>query len=105
MEKRRIVLFFLLLLLTSFVSAQVENLEDLQDFASDLPSNTESIKQKASDYIKQEWDTFLEKYQIGKMILFVSDIFKALSPLFKIFIGFEYSLSWVFFLSLGVWLS
>ena len=104
--KRNInLIFFIFIFSLFFVSAQVENLENLQNFTNNLPSDADSIRQKASDYIKQEWDTFLEKYQIGKMILFVSDIFKALSPLFKIFIGFEYSLSLVFFLSLGVWLS
>ena len=104
MIKKRIILFFLSLLLISFVSAQIENLENLQNYADKIPSDPEAIRQRASDYIKQEWDSFLEKSQIGQIILFVSDIFKALSPLFKVFIGVEYSLSWIFFLSFGIWL-
>ena len=38
-------------------------------------------------------------------MLAISNIFKILSPVFKLLIGIEYSLSWLFFLSLGAWIA
>ncbi len=56
-------------------------------------------------YLKQEWVKILEKSKAGRVLLFISDIFKILSPVFKLFTGVEYSLSWLFFLSLGAWIA
>lgn len=71
---------------------------------SQIPDNPDDAQQIASNYLKQEWTKILEKNQIGKFLLGISEIFKSLSPLFKWVIGIEYSLSWMFFLSLGVWM-
>lgn len=84
----------------------------LEDQLGELQGNVEKIqdvsnKLSASDireeYLKQEWTKILEKTKTGRFLLGISGIFKALSPIFKLLIGIEYSLSWLFFLSLGAW--
>jgi len=57
-----------------------------------------------SDYLRQEWGKLLENTTVGQALLFVSGVLAGLSPIFLFLIGVEYSLSWFFFLSLGLWI-
>lgn len=70
-----------------------------------LPQNPDEIKNVSQTYLTQEWGKILEKYPVGRFVLGVSEILTALSPIFKLFIGVEYSLSWFFFISLFIWCS
>jgi len=89
--KKVLMLLFLGILLVSFVSA------------AGLPETPSELEDRATDYLSHEWTDFWEKSGIGRFFLGVSDIFEALSPIFQSFIGVEYSLSWLFFLSLTFW--
>lgn len=64
----------------------------------------QSQENAGQSYLQQEWNKILEQNSFGRFILGVNVFFEALSPLFKIIIGIEYSLSWMFFLSLISWL-
>ena len=76
------------------IDKQVENLEDIQNQIDDSPT----------DYLKQEWIKILEKNKVGQVLLPISDFFENLSPLFKIILGVEYSLSWSFVFAVVIWL-
>lgn len=93
-------LFSVVIILILFFSLLVNAVD-----VSQIPTNSDEVKQVTSDYLKQEWTNILEKSQVGKILLFLSDILRALSPVFEVFIGIKYSLSWIFFLSLGIWIS
>ncbi|MBI2632192.1 hypothetical protein HYW75_04260 [Candidatus Pacearchaeota archaeon] len=113
MKKRLIsnlaVIIFITIFLFSYLSkAQLEdqlgelqgNVEKVQDVSDNL-----STSDQRTEYLKQEWTKILERTQVGRFLLGISSILKALSPAFKFLIGIEFSLSWLFFLSLGVWIA
>jgi len=108
-----VILSILLISLSSLSLAQLdpdgleENLEGIEENLEELEEKKDILtnKETRAEYLRQEWTKILEKHQIGRAILSVSNLFQALSPIFKIFIGVEYSLSWLFFLSLGIWLA
>jgi hypothetical protein len=107
--KKLSVLFFVLLLLISFASAQfgnVENtVEELEDNLDNVEEFLDSPEEEAKEYLRRERTKFLESSKGGRFILGVSNLFNNLSPVFKIIIHVEYSLSWLFFLSLGLWIA
>ena len=111
MNKRVWVIIFILgILLLSFIAKQVSSEEG--DIPTDKDTEkivnlTEHLSEEDSrnEYLKQEWTKILEKSKIGKVLLGIFAIFKALSPVFKVLIGIEYSLSWLFFLSFGFWIA
>jgi len=88
------------------IPAQVDPGSGLPVEISGITEATEKLSQKEQrqEYLKKEWTKILEKKAIGRAILFVGKLFELLSPVFKILIGVEYSLSWIFFLSLGAWI-
>lgn len=103
------VFILISIFLFSFISkAQLEdqlgelqgNVEKIQDVSDKL-----STSDQRTEYLKQEWTKILERTKVGRFLLGISSIFKALSPLFKFLIGIEYSLSWLFFLSLLAWIA
>lgn len=106
--KKSIILFLFVLVTSGIFAVNFIHAFDYSDAqntldssTSNLPSNPDELKDQSTAYLKQEWTKILEKNDFGKILLSISNIFKTLSPLFKIFIGVEYSLSWLFFLSLG----
>ena len=116
MKKSGFLILVSLLLINIFlvnlVYAQVGNLDDLQqgvdkieDVRDKVPTNQDEAKDVTTNYLKQEWTKIFEKNQFGRFILGIGKIFELLSPTFKLLVGLEYSLSWLFFLSLGLWLS
>lgn len=70
-----------------------------------LPKTPEEAKQASVSYLKQEWSKILEKNQFGRVILSIGDFFSVLSPVFKILIGVEYSLSWYFTFAFIIWIA
>lgn len=79
------------------VGSTIDKVSDVKDTLSDEDAR--------SEYLKQEWNKILENNAFGRFVLGISGVFVALSPLFKLFIGVEYSLSWMFFLSLAFWIA
>ena len=99
------VLFFISLLLVSFVSSQLDSLQDLEEELEEkIPKDQETAKEVASEYLLQEWPKIFEKNVFGRIILSIDDVLKISSPAFELVIGVPYALSWLFFLSLFAWI-
>lgn len=88
----------------SGIPPEVKGITDTSERITGIGKNL-SDEEKRDAYLKQEWSKILEKSNAGKVILRVGKVFEALSPVSKIFIGIEYSLSWIFFLSLAFWIA
>ena len=119
MDKKKSILFFTFFIGILFFSFSVlaQDASDIAD--SGLEGDAEKIisatgrlqgvaenlsdEDVRSEYLKQEWTKLLEKSKGGRALLIISGIFNAFSPMFKLFIGIGYSLSWMFFLSLFFW--
>lgn len=85
-----------------------QQVESVQNTAQGIKDTTDTLTNENTrdTYLKQEWTKVLEKGTLGGLgtfLLFMSKLLTALSPLFLLIIGIEYTLSWIFFLSLGVW--
>ena len=107
--KRILSLFFILILVVSFAFAQLDGLDSavnqLEQGRDKVDAVIDNPNEAARDYLTQEWTKILEKNDFGKFILGVGKIFESLSPVFELLIGIEYSLSWLFFLSLVFWIA
>ena len=100
-----LTLFFAGILLIGFASATLDDVEDKVDSTLESLENVaDNPGGVAGDYLEKEWREAFEKNKVGEKILILSDFIKRLNPMFKLIIGVEYSLSWVFFLSLGAWI-
>ncbi len=103
--KKSLIIFLLILFCLSFISAAIPNPEEVLGFdPNDISIDSEDAKNVAQDYLEDEWDKILENKGFGKIVLFIGDFLKYLNPVFKVILGVEYSLSWMFFLSLGAWI-
>ena len=120
MKKKAILIILVILLISilafSFITkAQLEdqigelqgNIEKVQDISEKITDTTGRLSNEEirTEYLKQEWTKLLEKTNTGRFLLGISNMLKALSPIFKFLVGIEYSLSWLFFLSLGAWIA
>jgi ABC-type multidrug transport system fused ATPase/permease subunit len=100
-------ILFVVLLTTSFVFAQDipfgEELDELEEGVEDFEEFVED-EDVRSDYLKQEWTKLLDKSKVGKVLLGISNFLSKFSPLFKVILGVEYSLSWAFIFAVAIWL-
>lgn len=109
--KKAGILLLIFLLLSLFLNVVVKAQDPLPPELESGVEKIQNVSEKLSDedarkeYLKQEWTKILESKWWGKMILGIGVVFGALSPVFKLLIGIEYSLSWLFFLSLGAWIA
>jgi len=104
MNKRIGVLFLSLFLILSITFATaIEN--PLEDKLDDLEEVGELIEEEdvRSEYLKKEWTEILEKTQAGKILLGISNFLSKISPIFKVILGVEYSLSWAFVFAIAIW--
>jgi len=103
-----LVLSFILILLISFVSAQLSDLEEkvnqLEEGRDKFDEVIDNPNIVAQDYLTQEWTKILETKEWGKGILATKDLLIKANPLFKIILGVEFELSWLFFLVLFLWI-
>jgi hypothetical protein len=76
-----------------------EGVESLEEAKKNVEKNITNINE-TTNYITKSWIDYLEKRKIGKVLIEIGKVLSALSPIFILFIGIEYSLSWLFFLSL-----
>ena len=97
--------FLSLLLILNNIQAQDEPIPGMP--LGLTPEKVDTIAENVQNesYLKQEWGKILEKSQFGKFILGISSVLQALSPIFKLLLGIEYSLSWFFFIALGIWIT
>jgi hypothetical protein len=72
-----------------------------------IPQTPEDAAQVGNDYLKKEWVNILNNSNstTGKILLDTNNFLHTLSPIFKIFMGIEYSFSWLFFFTFIIWLA
>jgi len=113
------VLLIAAILLINIASSQDTNDEGVPEEVAGITDASEKIVGagedlskidfSSSDYVdvKEPWTShpFFTNTRIGRGILKVNGAFEIFSPIFKILIGMNYSLSWLFFLSLGAWIA
>ena len=108
---KKIGAFFILLLAISFLPiASPQDVPGMEEapLVGTIQNASERLQnisqgQNKSEYLKQEWRSFLEKKKSGQMILKASDFVKNFNPLFKVILGVEYSLSWAFLFAVVFW--
>ncbi|MEK6855190.1 MAG: hypothetical protein AABX73_03125 [Nanoarchaeota archaeon] len=111
MNKRTFLLIFLFLLSIiaqeNIFAQETPGIKEAP-LVKDIQEGHEKIQeiqeqQDKTAYLKQEWEKILSKNKGGKILIKISDIVKIFSPIFKIVLGVEYSLSWSFLFAVVVW--
>ncbi|MBX4196240.1 hypothetical protein KW805_01490 [Candidatus Pacearchaeota archaeon] len=102
---KRVTRLFVFVTLVLFAVHFVHALDagSIQDNKVVNTVQTVSDADARTTYLQQSWVDLLSKSPVGRFFLRISSFFTALSPVFKVLIGIDYSLSWIFFLSLGLW--
>ncbi len=83
--------------------AQITNPLDTIDITKDIIDTAKS-KESRAEFLKEAWSKTLEKTSLGKVLKKLESIFQSLDPVFKIFFGVGFSLSWFFLLIVLTWL-
>lgn len=96
------ILIFSLLIINFLTLTRAQ--ESPPGLPSELQQSPEELQNKTTSYLKQEWGKILEKYPLGRFFLKISDILTYLDFFWKPVFGIEYSLSWAFIFSIGLWL-
>lgn len=118
MKKRNLagIVFLFSILILSLVSAeditntfdQINNdLSQIKDTANQIPSAPSSSNMfcgSNQSYLAKEWTSLLEKTSIGQFFLGISTFLNKFSGVFKFFLGMNYEASWLFFLTLLLWI-
>ena len=83
-----------------------ESLGELEQTKKNIDEGVEKLSEKdiRREYLKQEWTKLLEKTSFGGFIIKTGKFLENLNPIFIFLIGIEFSLSWLFFLSLLIWI-
>ena len=117
--KKSLLLFVLVIfLLIPFIKSEVPSIPSspITEINPDtgLPRTFESFKkissnlsdeEKRKEYLKQEWTKILAENKFFSPVLFYTDqFFSFFNPLWKIIFGMEFSWSWMFILSLVLWI-
>lgn len=119
--KKRIICFFTLSLIilfiisSGFTSSQtiqeniensISDLEKSKNQIDQLPTTPEETKKIATDYLRKEWESVLEKNEfVGPIIRTYKKISPITDPIIKAIVGLKPSLSWFFLLTLVIWIS
>jgi predicted membrane protein len=69
-----------------------------------IPQTPEDAKEISKEYLRKNWALLLQDstHPLGKALWTANKALIALSPVFRLLIGMEYSFSWMFFLSLVI---
>lgn len=72
-----------------------------------IPQTPEDAAQVSKDYLKKEWVKVLNNtdHPLGKALWATHRGLVFLSPVFKVLVGIEYSFSWLFLLTLVIWVT
>lgn len=95
----------LLILFTSVLANAATSENEISEKVEEIEKTKENVEDKISSlnepsFITTQWTSYLEKTSFGRFLIEVGKVLEALNPIFKLFIGIEYSVSWLFFLSL-----
>lgn len=98
------VLSLLVISLFSFPFFAALNPSDLSDKLSSVTETISQDHEDARNFLKDEWTKILGENDFGRFVLFINESIKKLNPFFEVMLGIEYSLSWLFFLTLVLWI-
>lgn len=111
MKKSYILIISLIIFLfifnpLTFVLAQDEIPSGALPFSPEkVEQTTEQIKTQNTTYLKQEWkDMFADNKYLSPIVSVIDKITTFLNPFFKLILGVESSLSWVFIFAIGIWI-
>ncbi|MFA5020307.1 MAG: hypothetical protein WC533_04370 [Candidatus Pacearchaeota archaeon] len=105
--RKSFVLLLVAVLLCAFIANSISSVgavayRDIEDVADEVEKYTDPDEVKWA--IEDKWDSFLDNSSFGRFLLGISNFFEYLSPVFNFIFGVEYSLSWIFFLSIAIWI-
>lgn len=116
-SKRLIIFTFAIALvfsvfIFSFIQADIANVNPNTGEANvlglnpdNLPQSPEELKETSADFLKKEWGKILAKnLYVGPIIKSYQKISPYTDPIFKYTIGMTPSLTWLFFLTLVLWI-
>jgi len=110
--KRGLILFFGILLFFSLINCVVAQSLDVDPNdplgvgigIDELPRNEKEAKDVGENFLMQEWKDLLKRDTFfGSIIFLYEKTTYFLNPVFKIILGVEASLSWIFILTLVIW--
>lgn len=104
--KRGLILFVILVFLLSiFPIVYSQNLPG-QDQIEALQRNVDTLTnpQSSTDYLKQEWTKIIQDTSFGKNMIQFGQFLTTLNPIFNLILGLGFSWSWIFFLTLALWI-
>lgn len=117
MKKKRVLSFVVVFLIVVYLFGGVLAASSLDGVESQFDEGREKLegvkggidtlteKEQREEYLKEEWTKILGKTSFGSFIVSVGEFLEKLNPVFKLLIGIEFSLSWIFFLSLIMWIA
>lgn len=79
-----------------------EKLDSVKDQAERF-KDAAAYNQSGSEFLVNQWSKTLEGTILGNVLKVIDSILTALSPVFKVFLAQEYTLSWAFFIALFMW--
>lgn len=87
-------------------SSNASNSESLQDTLGKAKDAVNIIKDKESreEYLKSAWADVLINTKAGKMLKDIDNGLTFLNPVFNIVLGLKFTLSWLFILSVVMWI-
>ena len=86
------------------------SLENIEDNLNDLEQNIDTTHniitdpEERSAFIKNEWDKAIADTGFGKFLSFVKNLLNKVDPVFNIFLGVNFSWSWIFYLTILLWI-
>lgn len=106
-----VLLIVSIILNLTFISSQIDlsNSKDplgIEQTKRNIENQTKIItdEQTRSNYLNQEWTKIFEGSQFGQFLIGIDSVLQSISPIFKLLVGIEYSLSWYFFFVFGLWI-
>lgn len=100
------IAFVLIFLMGSLFAQSLTNLNDLGEDIEEAQEILERLSdsEERVNYLKTEWTKILEDTKAGPYLKKTDDILSSLDPLFHFLLGVNYSLSWVWILSLTIFI-
>ena len=116
MKKRGILLFILfsLLIIASLLfSILISNVQAIEISSPEqiiginpdnIPNNPDQAKEIAKDFLDKKWNDFLVNSPVGRVLSVFENIMKNFDPIFNLLLGVIFSWSFVFFITLSIWI-
>lgn len=109
--KKRFLSFFLVffIVFSLIVLCEVNLVLSQSNLAEDIGENVENVNEVIntigdedvrSEYLKEEWTKILNETAIGPPLKTADEVLTRLNPIWALFLGLNFTFSWLFFLSI-----